>query len=41
VLDGQIVAMACGTQQDLPGLKPDTHSPQAEFVAIDLPFQNR
>jgi hypothetical protein len=42
VLDGQIVAMAYGTQQDLHGLKPGTHSLQAEFVAIDhLPFQNR
>jgi hypothetical protein len=42
VLDGQIVAMAYGTQQDLHGLKPGKHSLQADFVAIDhLPFQNR
>ena len=42
VLDGQVVAMAYGTQQDLHGLKPGTHAVQADFVAIDhLPFQNR
>jgi hypothetical protein len=42
VLDGQVVAMAYGTQQDLHGLKPGQHALQADFVAIDhLPFQNR
>jgi hypothetical protein len=41
-LDGQIVAMAYGTDQVLPGVAPGRHTLQAEFVATDhLPFANR
>ena len=41
-LDGQLVSMAYTTTQDLHGLKPGTHTIQAEFVAIDhLPFNQR
>jgi hypothetical protein len=41
-LDGQLVSMAYTTTQDLHGVKPGSHTIQAEFVAIDhLPFKNR
>jgi hypothetical protein len=40
-LDGQLVAMAYGTTQDLHGLKPGPHSVTAEFVAVNhQPFAN-
>lgn len=40
-LDGQLVAMAYGTTQDLHGLKPGAHSVAAEFVAVNhQPFAN-
>lgn len=41
-LDGKLVSMAYGTEQDLPNLAPGKHSLQAEFVATDhVPFANR
>jgi hypothetical protein len=41
-LDGKLVSMAYGTEQDLPNLAPGPHSLQAEFVATDhAPFANR
>jgi hypothetical protein len=41
-LDGKLVSMAYGTEQDLTDLTPGTHSVQAEFVALDhAPFENR
>jgi hypothetical protein len=40
-LDGKLVSMAYGTEQDLPDLTPGPHSLQAEFVATDhAPFAN-
>jgi hypothetical protein len=35
ILDGQVVSMAYGTEQELPNLVPGKHSLQAEFVATD------
>jgi hypothetical protein len=41
-VDGNVVAMAYSTTQELKGLTPGPHSVQVEFVAIDhLPFRNR
>ena len=41
-LDGKLVSMAYGLEQDLAGLAPGPHSVQAEFVAADhAPFKNR
>jgi hypothetical protein len=41
-VDGRLVSMAYGTEQDLTGLTVGTHSVEAEFVAIDhAPFKNR
>ena len=41
-LDGQLVSMAYGTDQELPNLSPGKHSLQAEFVAVDhAPFANK
>ncbi len=41
-LDGKLVSMAYGLEQDLPDLAPGPHSLQAEFVATDhVPFANR
>ncbi|HUQ62524.1 MAG TPA: hypothetical protein VM121_02070 [Acidimicrobiales bacterium] len=41
-LDGQLVSMAYGTEQELPNLAPGKHSLQAEFVATDhAPFANK
>ena len=38
-LDGKVVAMAAGLDQQLDGLKPGTHTLRIEFVAGDhLPF---
>jgi hypothetical protein len=38
-LDGQLVSMAYGTEQDLPNLASGPHALQAEFVATDhAPF---
>jgi hypothetical protein len=42
-VDGNVVAMAYSTTQELKGLTSGPHSVQVEFVAIDhhLPFRNR
>ena len=41
-VDGELVSMAYGTEQELTDLEPGTHSVQAEFVALDhAPFENR
>lgn len=41
-LDGQLVSMNYGLEAPLAGLKPGSHSVQAEFVAVDhAPFKNR
>ena len=41
-VDGQLVSMNYGLEAPLTGLKPGSHSVQAEFVAVDhAPFKNR
>lgn len=41
-VDGQLVSMAYGADQELKDLTPGPHTVQAEFVAVDhAPFANR
>jgi hypothetical protein len=41
-VDGQLVSMNYGLEQDVPGLASGSHSLEAEFVAADhQPFANR
>jgi hypothetical protein len=41
-VDGKLVTMTYGLEQEMPALKPGTHTIQAEFVATDhRPFANR
>jgi hypothetical protein len=42
MLDGKLIVMAYGTQQDLKDMTVGPHNLQVEFVAVDhAPFKNR